>query len=124
MSTRQKIKYGENPRKLGHNDTVYVEEIFTKEQMQRDDITYGVCWAILNPGMTLEAHKHPIMELYVFLKGNGQMTINEDTFDVEGGDAVLIPYNEIHTVTNPKEAKEELCWFSLGYTRRTKPEKA
>lgn len=47
----KKVKYGENPRKLAHNDTVYVEEIFTKEQMQNDNITYGACWAILNPGM-------------------------------------------------------------------------
>lgn len=118
-----KVKYGENPRKLAHNDSVYVEEIFTKEQMQNDDITYGACWAILDPGMTLEAHKHPIMEVYVFLKGTGKMSVGKDTFDVEGGDAILIPSDEIHTVTNRKNAKGELCWFSLGYTKRTTPGK-
>ncbi len=116
----KKVKYGENPRKLAHNDTVYVEEIFTKEQMQSDDITYGACWAILNPGMTMEEHKHPIMELYVFLKGYGQMSVGKNTFGVEGGNAVLIPHNETHTVTNSHKAKEELCWFSLGYKKRTK----
>ena len=119
----KKVKYGENPRKLAHNDTVYVEKVFTKEQMQSDDITYGACWAILNPGMTMEEHKHPIMELYVFLKGYGQMSVGKNTFDVEGGNAVLIPHNETHTVTNSHKAKEELCWFSLGYKEKTKPEK-
>ena len=119
----RKVKYGENPRSMAHSDTVYVERVFTKEEMQNDDMAYGACWAILNPGMTVEAHKHPIMELYVFLKGSGQMTIGKATFDVEGGDAVLIPYDEVHTVTNPRNARGELCWFSLGYTRRSKSAK-
>ena len=119
----KKVKYGENPRKLAHNDTIYVEEIFTKEQMQSDNITYGACWAILNPGMTMEEHKHPTMELYVFLKGYGQMTIDKNAFDVEGGDTILILSNEMHRVTNPTNARGELCWFSLGYKKKTKPEK-
>ncbi len=119
----KRVKYGQNARNLAHNDTVYVEEIFTKEDMQNGDITYGACWAILDPGMVLEAHKHAIIEIYVFLKGTGKMSVGKSTFDVEGGDAVLIPSNEIHTVTNPKTAKGELSWFSLGYTKRAAPEK-
>ncbi len=116
----KKVKCGENPRELSHNDTVYVEEIFTKEEMQNEDIVYGAKRGILDPGMTLEAHKHPTIEIYVFLKGTGRMTIGKNNFNVEGGDIILIPYNEMHTVTNPKNTKEELHWFSMGYAIRTK----
>ena len=115
----KKVGYAENPRKMAHNDSVYIEEIFTKEEMQNDDMLYGALWAILEPGMIVEPHRHAIMELYVFLKGKGNMTIGQDTFDVEGGDAVLIPHDEMHTVTNPRKARGELSWFSLGYTRRS-----
>ncbi len=102
---------------LAHNKTVYVQSCFPKlqlEDLRPDTFQYMPCWAIIDPGMTVEPHEHPIAEFYVFTAGAGTMRIGQQSFPVKAGMAVNIPKNEVHTVINEKTAVDPLIWVSIG----------
>ena len=62
----------------------------------------------LHPNKSTSGHKHPGQEeIYFFVKGSGQMEINERKFDVTEGDTVLIKDGDFHRV----HAGEEGCYF-------------
>lgn len=117
----------ENKRQIGefdrskfrsaHNDTVLVQPVF--DTLSADDIKPGVlgytpCWAMLEPGMTVEAHNHATPEFYVFTKGNGLMSLDGETFEVQEGMAVNIPPDVVHEVANSDSAAQPLVWLSIG----------
>ncbi len=97
---------------------MYVQRIFPEldpDEISKDTFAYGPCWGILDPGMTMEKHNHPIPEFYVFTQGSGSMTLGEESFSVKDGMSVNIPPNVFHEVTNPEEAVEPLIWVSIGF---------
>ena len=100
-----------------HSDTMYVQTIFpglSQDDIRKDTFAYNPCWGILDPGMTMEKHNHPIPEFYVFTQGEGEMTLGNETFRVTGGMSVNIPPNMDHEVTNTPESIEPLIWVSIG----------
>lgn len=100
-----------------HNDSVYVQTMFVQADVQRlfaHALAYPPCWAVLDPGMTVEAHSHAIPEFYVFVNGSGNMRLGEQRFPVESGMAVNIPPNVVHEVENSSSAVEPLMWVSIG----------
>jgi len=107
------VRYDPGAATLGHNDTVYVQPIFGLDQMA-GRITYGCCWAALRPGMAVEPHSHPSLEVYAFTRGEGVMVVDDERQPVKAGDAVLIPRGALHSAVNPGEAADDLVWFSLG----------
>ncbi len=103
--------------RTAHNDSVYTQTLFA--QLQVPDIfahalAYPPCWAVIDPGMTVEAHQHPIPEFYVFVNGAGTMRLGDQRFPVESGMAVNIPPNIEHEVINDASAVEPLIWVSIG----------
>ena len=100
-----------------YNDSVYVQTMFAQADVQRlfaHALAYPPCWAVLDPGMTVEAHSHAIPEFYVFVNGCGSMRLGEQRFPVESGMAVNIPPNVVHEVENSSTAVEPLMWVSIG----------
>ena len=70
-----------------------------------------VCMNFLYPGkinsefkMT-RGHKHNAEEVYIFLKGKGQIIIGKKKVNVKKGDLVTIPVNEYHRVINIGKGK-------------------
>lgn len=45
-------------------------------------------------------HQHEQEEIYLFLTGIGKMTVGDETFDIRGGETVLVPSNKFHKVVN------------------------
>ena len=102
-----------------HEGTMYVQDMFPDlpgSAIRKDTFPYGPCWGILDPGMTMEKHRHPIPEFYVFTQGRGTMLLGAETFPVEAGMAVNIPRDMDHEVTNAPSAVEPLVWASIGLT--------
>lgn len=100
-----------------HADTMFVQRMFP--ELSADDIrpetfAYPPCWGILDPGMTMERHSHPIPEFYVFTAGVGRMALGERWFDVRAGMCVNIPPGVEHEVANAPDAIEPLIWTSIG----------
>ncbi len=100
-----------------HADTMFVQTIFPElkpEDIRADTFAYPPCWGILDAGMTMEKHQHPIPEFYVFIQGTGEMALGTERFDVASGMSVNISRNMDHEVTNPESAVEPLIWISIG----------
>ena len=56
--------------------------------------------ATLERGKVIESHIDPMEEIYFIMKGEGEMTVGEETRSVVPGDAVWIPCGEPHSLTN------------------------
>ena len=67
----------------------------------------------LKPGKSTSGHSHPGQEeVYNFVKGNGQMKIEDKTFPVSEGDVILIEDGKFHQViNNSKENLYFVCVF-------------
>ena len=58
----------------------------------------------LNPGKSTSGHSHAgHEEVYNFVKGTGEMKIDEKVFSVSEGDVVLIEDGQFHQVINNSE---------------------
>jgi len=118
MDIRKQIGRIDRTRfRLTHNGSVYYQPLFEElevEEIKPDTFDYMPCWGILDPGMTLEAHRHPIPEFYVFVSGKGLMRLDEEWFPVRSGMAVNIPTDVVHEVKNDSSAVEPLVWISIG----------
>ena len=59
----------------------------------------------LKPKKSTRGHSHKGQEeVYFFVSGNGRMEIDNEVFDVNKGDVVLIPDGAFHRVHNPTDA--------------------
>tara|TARA_Y100000034_G_C6724771_1_gene320778 strand:- start:327 stop:665 length:339 start_codon:yes stop_codon:yes gene_type:complete len=69
---------------------------------------------ILHPTRSTTGHKHPGQEeVYYFISGHGQMTVDDELSEVRSGDVVLIPDGAFHRVFNKSEWEDLtfLCVF-------------
>jgi mannose-6-phosphate isomerase-like protein (cupin superfamily) len=106
-----------------HNGSVYCQPLFELldlDEIRPDTFAYRPCWGILDPGMTLEAHQHPIPEFFVFISGEGLMRLDEEQFEVRGGMAINIPRGALHEVKAMESAVQPLVWVSIGM-KESKP---
>ncbi|MCW5967637.1 MAG: cupin domain-containing protein [Blastocatellales bacterium] len=56
---------------------------------------------LLPPGCSVSLHHHRVIEeIYYILEGEGVMRIDNEQSQVAAGDAVYIPRNSRHTLTN------------------------
>lgn len=61
---------------------------------------FSIAKTVLARGGAVERHYHRLSdEIYLFVKGIGQMRVNQETFPVGPGDLVLIEPNDWHDVT-------------------------
>jgi methionyl-tRNA synthetase len=61
---------------------------------------WGFGKAVVEPGGATEPHQHEENEVFVFLEGNGEITIGDERAAVHRDMAVLIPAGSRHQVTN------------------------
>ena len=66
----------------------------------------------LKPGEEIGMETHSVDQFFRFEAGNGQVIINGTTYEVKDGDAVIIPANATHNVTNTSKT-EDLKLYSI-----------
>lgn len=67
--------------------------------IEADHFCMGV--ATLDPeGGQVPWHNHPQEEVYVVLEGTGEICLGDERKEIGGGEAVYIPSNEYHQLTN------------------------
>ena len=73
--------------------------------------------ARIPPGMSTTPHHHPqTEEIYFIIDGQGRMRIGDETCDVHVGDAIAIPPNSVHQITNTGDrVLRLLCCCAPGY---------
>ena len=103
------------PIKLTSKDSTLVKENETYTLIDNTDLTrLVVSKTILNPEKNTNGHSHPGKEeVYHFTTGTGYIQIDEETFNITGGDIVLIPDGAFHKVynTSEKTTLEFVCIF-------------
>jgi mannose-6-phosphate isomerase-like protein (cupin superfamily) len=61
----------------------------------------------LKGGQSTRGHSHPGQEeVYYFVSGTGTMELDDNKFNVQGGDVVLIPDGAFHRVHNGSQNNE------------------
>jgi mannose-6-phosphate isomerase-like protein (cupin superfamily) len=73
--------------------------------------------ARLLPGMSTTAHRHlKTEEIYYILEGHGSMQVDTETQSVGPGDAIAIPPDSVHQITNTgANLLKFLCCCAPGY---------
>ena len=71
---------------------------------------------ILHSGKETGGHNHSGQEeVYIFTKGNGEMIVGDNKYEVQVGDVILIPDGEFHKVWNTgfyaEDDLEFICVF-------------
>jgi mannose-6-phosphate isomerase-like protein (cupin superfamily) len=76
------------------------------------DTDLTVTWVEVEPGASQVRHSHDPEQVYVVVAGEGVMSVGEDSSAVEAGDAIYIPSNAEHEITNTGE--EPLEYVSVA----------
>jgi mannose-6-phosphate isomerase-like protein (cupin superfamily) len=90
-------------------DTSHLREILNprKHEIQTH---YSLAWAMVKPSQKTLAHTLTNSEVYVVLKGTGQIHINNEESVVHEGDTIYIPPGAVQFIENiGNENLEFLC---------------
>lgn len=87
--------------------------LFSKEDFQSP--LRFLNYTILPPGTTIGVHPHGNdEEIYIILEGNGQMTLDGDSFPVQAGSVILNrPFGE-HGLDNTSDTVMKILVFEAG----------
>ena len=77
---------------------------------------FGHAWGYLENGGEMETHSHPTEEIYIIVKGQGQVNIGGEIFEVQEGDVVEIPPDFSHNISC-KES-ENLLWAAFWWDKK------
>ena len=82
------------------NDGCRLRELLHRD---RDSVgePYSLAWATIDPGKNTLPHRlREQSELYWVVSGQGRIHVGEKTAEVNPGDAVLVPQNELQWIEN------------------------
>ena len=60
----------------------------------------GSAVSLIEPGETLEKHKHPVTEFIYLVNGTAEVSVEGQTQKLTEGDVVVVPPNKLHCVSN------------------------
>ena len=104
--------------KVEHNGTVPVWWLVNSREMF--DLTKGGYLELVNEfevagGGMVDPHHHPTHEFYYVTSGRGIMTIAGEDREIQQGDLVYIPPNEVHSLRPVSDHAPIHCFcFAVG----------
>ncbi len=109
-----KTRYADAPAFIT-KDSSEIRELM--HPSSHDNRAQSLAEAIVVPGTTTRLHRHrQSEELYHITAGRGQMTLGEDSFEVEPGDTICIPPGTAHCIENiGSEPLRLLCCCAPAY---------
>ena len=104
-ATRTYFPTGRNTRVL----------IGSHSPVQAENFVMG--YVELDPGGSVPVHEHIQEEVYYIVEGQGSIQVGNETKEVRSGDAIYIPTNEPHCLTNNSEGSMTMIFvYSPGGT--------
>lgn len=103
------IKHIKDSREFVAGDKSLLREILNprKHEIQTN---YSLAWAMVQPSQRTLPHKLTSSEVYVILKGTGQMHVNNEASVVREQDTIYIPPHAVQFIENiGNEDLEFLC---------------
>lgn len=83
--------------------------------LQQGDIhgdQLAITWVDVLPGSSQKLHSHAPEQVYVIIKGKGNMQVGSEDQDVTEGDLIYIPSNITHSIKNT--SNEMLSYISTS----------
>ncbi len=67
------------------------------------DSRLAVTWVDVAPGGAQKPHRHEPEQVYVIVRGQGRMVVDDAERDIGEGDLVFVPPNALHGIRNTGE---------------------
>ncbi len=67
-------------------------------------------YVVIYPGGAIPGHDHPTVESYTILKGNGEITIGDETEPIGEGECVYVPKEIPHGLKNTGDSDMHLMF--------------
>ena len=83
------------------------------------DIGYSIAYVVIGPGKGIQGHLMKNPESFTILEGRGELSINNEVFEVNKGQVVYVPPMAIQSIKNT--GNSDLTFFAIDYPR-WKPE--
>jgi mannose-6-phosphate isomerase-like protein (cupin superfamily) len=81
-------------------DGAILREFLNPLKDRRLDLRYSLAHAVIKPGQTSVPHRLKTSEVYYILEGEGVMHIDDESSNVQNGQAVYIPPGTIQYIHN------------------------
>jgi len=107
--------YGKEPRLASsHNGTGLVKDtVLFSENDFKTNLRF-IRYMVLPPRTSIGFHKHgDNEEVYIILKGNGIMKVNEAELEVKPGDVILNEPFDSHGLLNNSDSDMEILVFEV-----------
>lgn len=95
-----------------HDPGVVKQVLFHRNELPKGTIQM-INWSTLLPGKTFQNHFHEAMdEIFIILNGHVKISMNNEVEILIKGDAVVVPANHHHAMTNMGE--NPVHYIALG----------
>jgi mannose-6-phosphate isomerase-like protein (cupin superfamily) len=92
-------------------DNTLLAEVFHPKNGESINLPYSLAFATIDPGNSSLKHSLKQEELYIFIKGKGQIYIDQEKHEVEEGMNIIVPAGAIQWVKNNSE--ETLAFYCI-----------
>jgi quercetin dioxygenase-like cupin family protein len=96
---------------LVHEKTVFSWRILRGEEIGNENLVF-IDDDLVEPGVRIKPHRDGWDEVYYILNGIGEMEIGGEKRNVNEGDIIHIPRNELHSLKN--RGKRNLRFICVG----------
>lgn len=95
-----------------------IESFLLVSEKTSDSNNLSVTLVEMEPGGFQHLHSHKPEQMYYILKGEGEMTVDNETKEVGKGDCIFFPSNSMHGLKNT--GKSKLIYLSAASPSFTK----
>ncbi len=92
-----------------HNGTILASEVVPPGMSE----PFSHAWGYLENNSQMEGHTHPTEEIYIVVKGEGIVVVEDEEKKVKAGDVIEIPPDAYHTMKC--EDKGPFLWAALWW---------
>lgn len=90
-----------------------LKKVFFKKDDFKDGRVVVVNWSVLPKGKSFALHYHEsLQEIFIIFKGKVKAFVNDQEIILEGGDGLLVDYNEKHSMENISD--EDVIFLMFG----------
>jgi len=93
------LKKGSEIKSIGGDEGTKIKQYFHPHNTL-NGINYSIAQFTLEPRKKSKLHKMSSSEIYYILEGSGNLTINEDTYQLEKDDSMYVPPNSKQFIEN------------------------
>lgn len=104
------LRYDDAAASAAHEGSIRAYEVIPESIMPAP---FSSAWGYLAGPGRLASHAHPTDEIYMIFKGEGVVTVGEESQSVVPGDIVVIPHDTEHSILNAGPG--ELLWCAFWW---------